>query len=59
MPTIDQDNEVEFNMWVSVQVLSLYLGEALGELITGVLTDKYPLLLKKMLLVVLVLAGLR
>jgi hypothetical protein len=59
MPPVDKEDEVMFNFWVSIQVLALYSGEALGELLTGVLTDKYPLLLKKMLLVVLLLSGLR
>jgi len=59
MPTIDQEDEVTFNFWVSVQVLALYLGEALGELLTGVLTDRHPHLLKKMLMVTLLLSGLR
>ena len=59
MPAVDKHDEVMFNFWVSIQVLALYAGEALGELLTGVMTDKYPKTLKKMLMVVLLFACAR
>jgi len=56
MPSIPED-ETEFNFWVSLQVFAIYFGETIGEFLTGILTDRYPKMLKKMLLVVLFLAA--